>query len=127
MKKIINLPITAALASAMLLAGCHQTDSSDDWTAQRDTAVCVDRTGSRVSDDRCAPSSADAGNGFYWYYLGRSSAIPPYGERPAGGSFSRTAGATYFHAPVGTAMSRSAAISRGGFGSSAHSFGAFGE
>lgn len=127
-----ELALTAALASAILLAAC---DRQNDWTTQRDTAVCVDQQGNRVPDSDCQSSATYAGgyhgggggNAFLWYYLGRHSAIPPYGERATGGSFTRTAGATYFHAPVSTAFTRSAAIARGGFGESAHAFGGFGE
>ena len=58
-----------------------------------------------------------------WYFLGRNSVIPPYGERARGGSFSRAGGVSYARAPANTFVSRSGAISRGGFGASAHSFG----
>lgn len=123
----IDLVITTALASAFLLAGCRR---NDDWTAQRDTAVCVDRQSNRVPDADCprtAYSGGAGGSPFLWYYLGRNSTIPYYGERAYGGGFTRTAGATYFHAPVDTGFTRSAVISRGGFGESAHSFGGGGE
>jgi len=124
--KEISLRLTTALATAILLSACGQ--SNDGWTAQRDTAICVDGSGNRVPDDACAPRTAHAGGSpFLWYYLGRSSSIPPYGDRAAGGSFTRTSGATYFHAPIETAVTRSMAVARGGFGESAHGFGGFGE
>ena len=123
------LIFTTALASSLTLSACGQP--SYQQTADQDTAVCVDREGNRVPDDRCNSNAGYHGGGvsnaFLWYYLGRSSAIPYYGERVGGGSFVRPAGASYFHAPSSTSMSRSVAISRGGFGSSAHSFGGFGE
>ena len=125
MKKI-DLVLTGALASAILLAGC---DRHDDWTAQRDTAVCVDRQGNRVPDAQCGRPAGygGGGNAFLWYYLGRNSPIPPYGARAYGGGFTRTSGATYFHAPVSTDLTAEQAVSRGGFGESAHAFGEAGE
>lgn len=125
--KSINLKITLAAASAALVGGCEQ--SAPDWTAQQDTAVCVDRQNNRVPDQDCDRSYGGGGHSsaFLWYYLGRNSRVPYYGDRVTGGSFTRTAGATYFHAPVTTAMTRSTAVSRGGFGASAHAFGGFGE
>lgn len=125
MKKI-DIALTTAMASALLLAGCNR---HDDWTTDRDTAVCVNQAGSRISDDNCnrPRGYAGGGGGGSWYYYGQNRSIPAYGERASGGSFTRTAGATYFHAPVETAVTRSMAISRGGFGESAHGFGGFGE
>ncbi|WP_288457444.1 hypothetical protein [uncultured Sphingomonas sp.] len=120
MKK--DLTITTGVAAALLLSGCG--GQRDDWTAQRDTAVCTDRAGNRVPDDRCDRRSGTGhGGGFLWYYLGRNRAIPAYGERATGGSWSRPAGSTFYRAPASTAMTRAAAVSRGGFGSSAHRFG----
>lgn len=125
--KTIHLNLTLIAASAVTLAACdHQPDH---WIAQQNTMVCVDQSGNRVPDADCQnyhPGSG-VGHAFLWYYLGRQSAVPYYGERVSGGSFTRTAGATYFHAPVSTAMTRSAAVARGGFGASARSFGGFGE
>jgi hypothetical protein len=127
--KTIHLNLTLVAASAVTLAACDQ--QPDQWVAQQDTMVCVDKSGDRVPDGNCQTPHAGAGAGvgtaFLWYYLGRNSVVPYYGERVSGGSFTRTAGATYFHAPVRTAMTRSAAVARGGFGSSARSFGGFGE
>lgn len=133
MGKNFELVLTGALASALLLTGCKR---QDDWTTQQDTAICVDPQGNRVPDNSCEQTSGyygggyhggGGGNAFLWYYLGRNSRIPYYGERAFGGAWTRTAGATYFHAPVTTGYSRSAAISRGGFGHFARSFGGFGE
>ncbi|WP_375383022.1 hypothetical protein [uncultured Sphingomonas sp.] len=116
-----DLKITTALAATLLAAGCQRQDNG--WTADRDTAICVDRSGKRVPDAQC-PRTAEAGHGggvspFLWYYLGRSSVVPYYGDPVRGGSFTGRAGTSYGRAPAEVAMTRSAAISRGGFGSSA--------
>ena len=135
MKK--HLTMTTAMAATMLaLPGCS---GGDDWNedvyASGDTAICVDQEGKRVDDDRCNTSRAHysggggGGNAFLWYYLGRSSAVPYYGDsirdpRFAGhGSYQPRPGANYTSAPASTRMTRSAAVSRGGFGSSGRSFG----
>jgi hypothetical protein len=130
----IDLKITTGVAAALLASACGRSDTDDGWTATDNTAVCTDRQGNRVPDSNCQQQAVNSGgyhgsggNAFLWYYLGRNSAIPYYGERVTGGSFNRTAGASYFRAPAGTGMTRAAVISRGGFGSSAHSFGGFGE
>lgn len=121
--KHFELGLTLTVAG-LVLAGCdgHQDTRQ---IASQDTAICVDRQGNRVPDGECNPgvSHGPGISPFLWYYLGRASAVPYYGERAFGGSFTRTAGATYFHAPVSTSMTRSAAVARGGFGSSAHAFG----
>lgn len=119
-----DLKITTAIAAALLASACGERDNG--WTTDRDTAVCVDRQGRRVADQQCNQRVASHGGGssaFLWYYLGRNSALPYYGEPVHGGSFARTPGRSYFAAPAASAMTRSAAISRGGFGSSARSFG----
>ena len=110
--------------------------SNDDWNgdvvAERDTAVCVDREGRRVDDDRCSNDhyhGSGVASAFLWYYIGRNSAVPYYGDsihdrRFAGrGTFTRSPGVQYARAPASTAMTRSRAVSRGGLGSSARSFG----
>lgn len=127
-----DLTITTAIAAALLASGCdRKPPDADGWTAQTDTAICTDRQGRRVADDQC-PRQALAsggyhgggGNGaFLWYFLGRNSVIPPYGERARGGSFAGAAGTRYARAPANTFVTRAGAISRGGFGASAHSFG----
>ena len=66
------------------------------------------------------------GGAAFWYFLGRGRPIPFYGERATGGSFRPATGARYVAAPSGSAMTRSAAISRGGFGASASRFGGAG-
>lgn len=133
MKK--QLFMTTAAATALLgLGGCSSNDDwGDDTIAEQDTAVCVDQNGTRVDDSQCQTASYHSGyhgggNGFLWYYLGRNSTLPYYGEsvrdpRYAHGSYSPRAGAKYAYAPPQSRMTRSQAISRGGLGRSGHSFG----
>jgi hypothetical protein len=136
MKSRKQLPLTSAMAAALMaLPACS---SGDDWNgdvvAKEDTAVCVDKEGKRVDDDRCAPRTAHSGgsgvgSAFLWYYLGRNARLPYYGDsihdrRFAGaGSFTPASRATYHSAPAETRMTRSAAVSRGGLGSSGRRYG----
>ena len=132
-----DLKITTGVAAALLAAGCGQQQEQDNgWTAAQDTAVCVDKQGQRVPDDKCPQqrhaATSSFASPFLWYYLGRSAALPYYGDRVGGGSYAPTAGHSYFRAPAGTAVTRAAAvrsgaISRGGFGASARGFGGAGE
>jgi hypothetical protein len=139
MKK--QLTMTTAMAAALIaLPGCSSNNGWDDEAvADRDTAVCVDKEGKRVDDDLCNDNDrgrayhGGGGSGvasaFLWYYLGRNSRLPYYGEsihdrRFANrGSFQPAAGARYAEAPPATRMTRSQAVSRGGLGSSGRSFG----
>jgi hypothetical protein len=134
-----QLSMTTAMAAALLaLPGCsNEPEWNGDVTTDRDTAICVNKEGERVDDDQCARHSHAGGgyhggggsNAFLWYYLGRQSAVPYYGEsihdrRFAGrGSFQAQSGAVYHAAPAETRMSRSRAVSRGGLGSSSRRFG----
>ena len=131
MKK--QLSMTSAMAAALIaLPACSSNDDwNEDVVASRDTAVCVDQEGKRVDDDLC---DRDRGGGigssaFLWYYLGRSSAVPYYGDsihhrRYSGrGSYTPAPGINYDRAPVSTRMTRSQAVSRGGLGSSSRRFG----
>ncbi|MEH3158595.1 MAG: hypothetical protein PGN08_06395 [Sphingomonas taxi] len=70
-----------------------------------------------------AAGSHTAGNAFLWYFLARNAVIPPYGEPARGGAYARAPGRSYGFAPATTQVTRAGAISRGGFGASAHSFG----
>lgn len=121
-----DLTLTTAIAAALLAAGCHK-EQDNGWTTDRDTAICTDKQGTRVADQNCQQQryagGGYVGSPFLWYFLGRNSAVPYYGERATGGSFTRAAGRSYFRAPSGSSMTRAAAVSRGGFGSSARSFG----
>lgn len=136
MKK--QLSMTTAMAAALLsLPGCSSNDDwNEDVVADRDTAICVDKDGNRVDDSQCGQRTVyhsggggGVGNAFLWYYLGRNSAVPYYGEsirdpRYVGrGSFAPVAGVSYAAAPAASRMTRSAAVSRGGLGSSGRSFG----
>ncbi|WP_294236173.1 hypothetical protein [uncultured Sphingomonas sp.] len=119
----LNLKWTTAMAAALLASGCNRAKADDNWTADQDTAICTDAQGKRLPDDRCRQTRVGGGGGAFWYFLGRGRAIPFYGERATGGSFRAAPGARYAAAPSGSAMTRSAAVSRGGFGSSAARFG----
>ena len=133
--------MTTAMAAA--LAGLPACSSNNDgWNeeviADRDTAVCVDQQGKRVDDDLCdndGPRSSGMGNAFLWYYIGRSAAVPYYGESIHDRRYSRYArynsfsprpGVAYGRAPAATRMTRSQAVSRGGLGSSSRRFGGSG-
>ena len=122
---------TAMAATLAALPACSSNNGWDeDVIASQDTAVCVDREGRRVDDDLCDDDYGGGGsNAFLWYYLGRSAAVPYYGDsihhrRYAGrGSFTPQSGISYGRAPASTRMTRSQAVSRGGLGSSGRSFG----
>ncbi|MCP3736473.1 hypothetical protein M9979_16520 [Sphingomonas sp. RP10(2022)] len=123
-----DLKFTTSVAAALLASGCGGTKEADGWTAQRDTAICTDAGGKRVADDQCRQQQAHGGvhagsNAFLWYFLARNAVIPPYGEAVRGGAYARTPGRSYFRAPGTTRVTRAGAISRGGFGASAHRFG----
>lgn len=118
-----DLKFTTAIAAALLASGCGSRSEPDGWTAQRDTAICTDRAGNRVADDQCRRQTATGGNAFLWYFLARNAVIPPYGEPARGGAYARAPGRSYGFAPATTQVTRAGAISRGGFGASAHSFG----
>jgi hypothetical protein len=89
--------------------------------AGQNTSICTNQFHQRVPDYEC---NGSYGNAFVWYYLGRQSVVPYYGQTVFGGGYTRTAGATYFHAPVAANVTRSVAVSRGGFGSSARTYSA---
>jgi hypothetical protein len=122
-----DLKFTTSVAAALLASGCGKAQD-DGWAAPTDTAVCTDRSGNRVTDDRCRSLAQGggghaAGSAFLWYFLARNALIPPYGERVGGGSYARAPGRSYARAPVATRVTRAGAISRGGFGASASRFG----
>lgn len=125
MKKQFNLTLTTAIATSLVACGPSPSSSGswDDYTqySDRDTAVCVDRrTNQRIADSNC-DRNGSGGNAAFWYYMGRYSAVPYYGERVSGGTFTRSPNVSYYRAPPTTSMSRSDAISRGGFGSTGRS------
>jgi hypothetical protein len=125
-----KLVLTTAMAATLTTVSACSSD--DDWDgnviASRDTEVCVDQNGYRVDDYYCS-SGTRGGGGAYWYYLGRGARVPYYGDSVRdkrlafAGSPSRTTGVSYARAPAESNMTRSAAVSRGGFGSSGRSFG----
>lgn len=134
MKK--QIAMTSAMAAALLaLPGCSQDNGWEEVTAEKDTAVCVDQEGKRVEDAQCERKAAYHGGGgsgvataFLWYYLGRNSRVPFYGDsvrdpRFSGGAYAPSQGARYERAPASTRMTRSAAVSRGGMGSRGSFFG----
>lgn len=133
-----QLSMTTAMAAALLsLPGCSSNDGwNEDVVADRDTAICVDKEGKRVDDNQCGQRNvvhhgggSGVGTAFLWYYLGRNSAVPYYGEsirnpRYAGmGSYEPRSGVNYAAAPTASRMTRSTAVSRGGLGSRGRSFG----
>lgn len=132
MKKQLFLT-TAMAATLSSLTGCASAD--DDWggdvVADRDTRVCVDQNGYRVDDDRCERSTRvhSGGGGLFWYYLGRGSRVPYYGDPVRDprygfkGSYFPTKGVQYAKAPAASSMVRSTPVARSGFGSSGRSFG----
>jgi len=130
-----HLAMTSAMAAALLaLPGCSKEEGWEDVRAENDTAVCVDKEGKRVNDAQCMTQQAahavghgGGGNAFLWYYLGRNSRLPFYGDsvrdpRFSGGSYEPRAG-TYSLAPSDANMTRSRAVSRGGMGSRGSYFG----
>ena len=125
-----QLTLTTAMAATLSgLAGCSNEPSWDDGVvADRQTAVCVDQSGTRVEDNRC-DSPRYHGGGFGWFYVNRGARIPYLGDSTNdarfrnGGTRQAIAGSDYVRAPKAANMTRSSAVSRGGFGSSGRFFG----
>ncbi len=127
MKKHLSMT-TAMAASLAALPGCSSNDWGDEYYVSNDTAICTDREGKRVDDDRCDDDRYRSGSGYYgWYYIRSGSRLPYYGDSVRdprfSGSFSRDANRSYSRAPTESRVTRSQAVSRGGFGSSSRSFG----
>ena len=148
-----DLKLTTAMAAALLASGCNRAKADDNWTTDRDTAICTDAQGVRLPDDRCRQHRVGGGGGGFWEFLGCGRAIPRVGERPTAGGVpsayaaalcseyrqrsclvARSRASACRQACVQSHMSRltikrqcswarSAAVSRGGFGSSARRFG----
>ena len=106
------LPITSAVASALLASACAPSQDR----ASTDVAVCRDAAGKRVDDSQCARPHHGGGGAIVglatWYYLSRGSMVPGMGQSLAGGSMIPRAG-------VGYARASASSVSRGGFGMSA--------
>lgn len=130
MKK--QLVLTSAMAATLSsVAACS---SNDDWdsnvVADHETAICVDQSGNRIEDWRCDDDDGyRSGHSGGWFYVGRGSTVPYYGDsvndKRLGivGSSTRDPSKLYARAPSTTNLTRSAAVARGGFGSSGRSFG----
>jgi hypothetical protein len=126
-----QLTMTTAMATLLLglpVACSSGNDWDDDVIADRDTAVCVNQEGERVDDDYCDDDrGGGVSNAFLWYYIGRNSAVPYYGDSIRHsrykGSYKPAPGVSYGKAPASTRMTRSTAVSRGGLGSSSRSYG----
>lgn len=119
-----KLTLTVSLAAALAgLSGCSNRDNLDVRAAGT-TRVCADEWGQRISDDYCERR----GGGGSFFYLGRGAPIPYYYDNIRDARYARYVsrtppGGSFLRAPAGTNMARSSAISRGGLGSSARSFG----
>lgn len=127
MKK--QLALTTAMAATLTsLSACSGGGDWEGSYADNDTRVCVDEAGRRVDDGQC--NNHIRGGGYHgWYYVNRGSRLPYYGDSVNDpklgikGSQTPVAGKSYFNAPAHTNLTRSAAMARGGFGSSGRSFG----
>lgn len=111
-----SLLITTAI-SAALLSGCSKAEDQE-WTAEEPVAVCRDKDGKRVDDDKCTKSASNmhsgAAAGFLWLYMARGSMIPPMGQTVRGGSLTRMPGTVYKSSEM---------VKRGGFGNASRSGG----
>jgi hypothetical protein len=120
-----KLTLTVSLAAALAgLSGCSNRDNLDVRAAGT-TRVCADEWGQRIADDYCERR----GGGGSFFYLGPGAPIPYYYDNIRDARYARYVsrtpppGGSFVRAPAGTNMARSSAISRGGLGSSARSFG----
>lgn len=122
-----KLTLTAGLAAALSgLSGCG-SNAPSDFVASKNTRVCVDQWGQRIGDDFCDETNR-RNYGSSFVYLRSGSPIPYYYDNVRdpkyAGYVSRTPPAGFVdRAPAATNMARSSAISRGGLGRSARSFG----
>lgn len=114
---------TLTMAAAVLaLAACSPQPSYDnDWQMDKPARVCKDNRGIRVPDSQCQQRTGSGSSAFMWFYMGRNSYIPPVGSAFGPGTVgsNRPAPNTKYFVP--TAKAPSYAVTRGGFGSSAHS------
>ena len=122
MEKKLTLTVTLAAALAGL-SGCSNSDDLD-YRAASNTRVCADDWGQRIADEYCERR----GGGGSFFYLRSGAPIPYYydniRDKRYASYVSRTPPTGFVdRAPAATNMARSSAISRGGLGSSARSFG----
>lgn len=111
----MKLNYVVALAGAFMVSACGVPSTDNDWMADRDTRICRDGKGKRVSDNYCSSRSGGAG----WYYIGRGGYVPSVGGTVTQSSYGSTApraGASYYTAPK---VAPASAVTRGGFGSGA--------
>jgi hypothetical protein len=101
------LPITSAVAAALLATGCSRGPD----TANADVRVCRDAQGRRVEDYNCHSRGGGAAG---WYYLNRGSAVARVGQPQGGGSIAPSFGKSYGHVSPAT-------VTRGGLGLSGRS------
>lgn len=131
MKKQLFLTPAMAATLASISACSAQDEWSEGVVADQDTRVCVDQNGQRIDDDYCDNRSRNyvRGSGAGWYYIGRASRLPYLGDSVKDprlgitGSSVADPAKSYARAPSTVNMTRSTAVSRGGFGSSSRSFG----
>ncbi len=121
---IVATSIAGLLAAGLTVAVVSHNNSTDEEDPDY-AAVCADpSTGQRVDDSMCQASGAhydSSGNyggvgthPFFWYFVGRSSAVPPIGGlMPSHATTTLPNNATIrsgFSSPGGV-------VQRGGFGS----------
>lgn len=116
----VTLGVTALLASS--LTGCGSGSDRDSANA-----ICVDATTQqRLDDSKCDddPSNGSlAGSPFLWYFLGRASAVPPFGASIIGyGGGYRPVGSGRIYTGISSrgaaAGAAKGSVARGGFGKS---------
>ena len=114
-RNCFRLVLVPAVSSAMLAFGCSRPQATPPTATAGDSSrVCVDAQGRRVPDDQCRddrPTSRSP-SFYHWYSVSHGGAFVPIGGFAGGHSFSH--GST----------SHPSSVTRGGFGSSAHSGGA---
>ena len=122
--KRFDLSLTLAAAAAASLAGCNRpapAAQAQDWSAGGPTQYCTDVQNRRVPDDYCRQRTGGGGLAYFPWFIGRGGYIPPYGALARDGGRSPAPGVAYGRAAAFTSAPRgSGAVSRGGFGSSAH-------
>jgi hypothetical protein len=95
-----KLVLVPAVSAALLAFGCDRSPAS--------TRICVDPQGRRLPDNQCRDPRYQS-SFHHWYHVSSGGAIPV-------GAFIHGSSSSFHSSPSGH-------ISRGGFGSSAHSSG----